>query len=147
MKTCTRKLEFDSAHRVLRHESKCIHLHGHRYVLEVTCGAEHLDSVGRVIDFGVIKQVFGGWIDEHLDHGYIASRDDDIAEHVERHECGKVYYMPPGCNPTAEELVSHLADVADGLLRKHQVHVVAMRLYETPNCWADWIRDEVEEPA
>ena len=54
--TCARRLEFDSGHRVLRHESKCRHVHGHRYVLELTCAAAQLDDLGRVIDFGVTRQ-------------------------------------------------------------------------------------------
>ena len=137
MPTCTRKLEFDAGHRVLRHESKCKHPHGHRYVLHVTCEAS-LDSVGRVIDFGVIKGVFGTWLDDHMDHGYIAHPDDDVGAHIAAHDDGKVYWMPPGQNPTAEHMVEHLAQVAQEQLGPHGVQVVAMRLYETPNCWADW---------
>ena len=49
---CTRKLEFDSAHRVMEHESKCKMLHGHRYALEASFAATKLDNLGRVIDFG-----------------------------------------------------------------------------------------------
>ncbi|RME25899.1 MAG: hypothetical protein D6798_07880, partial [Deltaproteobacteria bacterium] len=29
--TCTRRLEWDSMHRIPRHESKCRAFHGHRY--------------------------------------------------------------------------------------------------------------------
>lgn len=135
--TCTRKLEFDAGHRVLRHESKCRYPHGHRYVLEVTCESAELDDVGRVIDFGVIKRVFGSWIDIHLDHGYIANVDDDIADHIGNHDDGKVFFMPEG-NPTAENMVVMLAEVGNDLLTPLGVVVVALRLYETPNCWADW---------
>lgn len=138
MRTCTRRLEFDAGHRVLRHESKCRHPHGHRYVLEVTCAALALDGVGRVIDFGVIKQVFGAWLDAHLDHGYIANPDDDLAAIIATHEDGRVYWMPAGTNPTAECMVEVLAAEAERLLSPHGVMVTAMRLYETPNCWADW---------
>lgn len=137
MRTCTRRLEFDAGHRVLRHESKCRHPHGHRYVVEVTCGAPELDDRGRVVDFGVIRGVFGAWLDENLDHGYVANPADEIGRYIEQHQDGKVYWITDG-NPTAEVMVKHLASVADTLLRPHGVSVVAMRLYETPNCWADW---------
>ena len=53
---CTRRLEFDSAHRVMNHEGKCKMLHGHRYVLEASFSAKKLDELGRVIDFGVIRE-------------------------------------------------------------------------------------------
>jgi 6-pyruvoyltetrahydropterin/6-carboxytetrahydropterin synthase len=53
--SCTRRIEFDAAHRVMEHESKCKHLHGHRYALEATFVAPDLDTLGRVVEFGVIK--------------------------------------------------------------------------------------------
>ena len=52
----TRRLEFDAGHRVLGHEGKCKNLHGHRYSAEITVTAPDLDGLGRVIDFGVIKE-------------------------------------------------------------------------------------------
>ena len=55
MPTITKKLEFDYGHRVLGHEGKCRHLHGHRGVAEVTVYAPSLDNLGRVVDFGAIK--------------------------------------------------------------------------------------------
>ena len=44
MITCTRRIEFDAAHRILNHESKCKMLHGHRYVVE-----EHGEIVGGAV--------------------------------------------------------------------------------------------------
>ena len=49
MITCTRRLTFCAGHRVLGHESKCAHPHGHNYVVYVTAEAEQLDDVGRVM--------------------------------------------------------------------------------------------------
>ncbi len=53
--SCTRRIEFDAAHRVMRHEGKCKHLHGHRYALEATFSASGLDALGRVIDFAAFQ--------------------------------------------------------------------------------------------
>lgn len=80
MRTITRRLEIDAGHRLMNHESKCRNVHGHRYVFEVTVGAENLDGSGRVIDFGVVKQELGGWLDEHWDHGFIYQRGDPVGE-------------------------------------------------------------------
>ncbi len=135
--TCSRRLEFDAAHRVMRHESKCRHLHGHRYVAEITAAGDHLDAIGRVVDFGVIKEVVGAWIDDHWDHGTILNRDDrELAEFVDAR--GWRLYTIDG-NPTAEILAAELLTIANGLLRDAAagVEVVHVRLYETPNCWAD----------
>ena len=71
MMICTRKLEFDSAHRVMEHESKCKMLHGHRYVVEASFAAKELDEIGRIIDFGLIREILGKWIDDNLDHNAI----------------------------------------------------------------------------
>ncbi len=78
MPECTRRLQFCCGHRVMRHESKCAHLHGHNYVAFFTASAQ-LDDVGRVIDFSVIKERVGGWIDEFWDHGFVLNEEDEGA--------------------------------------------------------------------
>ena len=75
--TATRRVQFCAGHRVMGHENKCAHLHGHNYVALITARADKLDSVGRVIDFSVIKQRVGGWIEQHWDHGFIIARNDE----------------------------------------------------------------------
>lgn len=137
----TRRLGFDSAHRVTRHESKCRNVHGHRYEVEITVRGD-LDTSGRVVDFGVVKQVVGDWIYEALDHGYIAAPWDELAVGPERVGL-KVYRMPEHLGePTAENIAVLVAGEAQRLLDgvKAGLSVVAVRVYETPNCWADWIR-------
>ena len=75
----TRKIEFDAGHRVYGHEGKCAHLHGHRYVAEITVQAEELDGIGRVIDFGAVKKVMKEWIDMCWDHNTLLNADDPLA--------------------------------------------------------------------
>lgn len=131
----TRKLEIDAGHRLQNHEGKCRHVHGHRYVLDLTCSASKFDQVGRVIDFGVVKQVFGGWLDEQLDHGFIAERGDPIIEFLTTNG-SKVHIVD--WPPTAENLSMYLFGVANAVLAGHNVTVQALRVYETPNCWSDF---------
>lgn len=134
--TCTRRLELDAAHRVTRHESKCAHLHGHRYVIEVTCSAQALDGCGRVIDFGVVKTVLGGWLDEHWDHGTLVCIDDvDLLDLCARRAWK--HYVFDG-EPTAENIAAETGRVAQDLLAPLGVKVVGIRVYETPGCWSDW---------
>ncbi len=76
--TCTRRIQFCCGHRVHRHEGKCANLHGHNYVLFVTAQGS-LDSVGRVIDFSVLKERIGGWIDQNWDHGFVLGVEDQHA--------------------------------------------------------------------
>lgn len=136
MITCTRRIEFDAAHRVMLHESKCKYLHGHRYVLEATFTADKLDSVGRIIDFGVIKQKLGGWIDEHWDHTAILfDKDKALGDAVSGQTNQAIYYMP--ANPTAENMASYLFEkICPGLFQETGLKCVGIKLYETPNCVA-----------
>ena len=44
MIVCVRKIEFDSAHRLINHEGKCRMFHGHRYVIEASFTAKKLST-------------------------------------------------------------------------------------------------------
>lgn len=131
--TCTRRLEIDAGHRLMKHEGKCRHVHGHRYVFDITCGAASLDEVGRVIDFGRIKEVVGGWLDEHLDHGFVAQDGDPIIDFLER-DGSKLYVVP--FSPTAENICAHVRENAQRLLRPLGIEVLSVVCWETPNGWA-----------
>ncbi len=139
--SCTRKLEFDAAHRVMLHESKCKYLHGHRYVIEATFEAKTsdsmLDSLGRVIDFGVIKDVLGTWVDSHWDHNTILCKDDKpLGSVIEEQLEQAVYYLAD--NPTAENMAAYLFNViCPELFADYDVQCTHLRLYETPNCSAE----------
>lgn len=136
MITTTRRLEFDAGHRVLGHGGKCRHLHGHRYAVEITVQAERVDDLGMVIDFGQIKERVGAWIDENLDHRLILNPDDPQALHMQATEEIPPYYMPQGENPTAENLAKLIFGVSERMLPTF--HIVGVRVWETPNCYADY---------
>lgn len=134
MITCTRRLEFDYGHRVFKHESKCRHLHGHRGVVEVTALADKLDSLGRIIDFSVLKQKIGTWIDENWDHNMILFKDDiEAIKAVESVREGKSPFVTDW-NPTAENLARYLLEtVCPKVLEGTGVKIVKVKFWETPN--------------
>jgi len=135
--TCTRRIEFDSAHRVMGHEGKCKNLHGHRYCLEATFVAKNLDTLGRVVDFGVIKEELGGWIDEHWDHTTILfDKDKSLGKAISDVTGQKIFYLPT--NPTAENMAEYIYQhVCPKLFAKLPIECVRIRLNETPNCYAE----------
>jgi 6-pyruvoyltetrahydropterin/6-carboxytetrahydropterin synthase len=137
MITCTRRIEFDAAHRIINHESKCKMLHGHRYALEASFAAKELDDLGRVIDFGVIREVLGQWIDDNLDHNTILSiKDKKLGETIAEETGQKIYYMDE--NPTAENIANHIfTEICPKLFADKNVKCVAIKLYETPNCYTN----------
>src|SRR5262245_376619 len=107
MITATRRLQFSMGHRVHGHEGKCRWLHGHNFVAFCTAASSDLDSVGRVIDFGVLKEKVGGWIEREWDHGFVVWEGDDEAQRALRMVAGQKVYVLPS-NPTAENLAEHL---------------------------------------
>jgi len=137
MISCTRRIEFDAAHRVMEHESKCRHLHGHRYAVEATFSANDLDTLGRVIDFGQVRDTLGGWIDAHWDHATILHEKDlDLGDAIAARTGQTVFYLP--ANPTAEHMADYLLrDVCPRLFTASGARCVRIRLYETPNCYAE----------
>jgi 6-pyruvoyltetrahydropterin/6-carboxytetrahydropterin synthase len=131
----TRRLEFDYGHRLLNHESKCAHVHGHRGVVEITCKAQQgLDHVGRVVDFGEVKKLVGGWIDTCLDHAFIADPRDTAAIEWLRADGQRLFIMPDHHpQPSAENLALVLLGVAQSFMAGLGIDVVSVTFHETPN--------------
>ena len=134
MISCTRKLWFCAGHRVKGHEGKCRHLHGHNYIVYITAQAS-LDSIGRVIDFGVLKEQFGSFIDDNFDHGFLVWEDDkEVIDVLKNMGEQKVFVMPT--NPTAENIAQFLLDNSGDILDSKGVEVTMVKVYETENCFA-----------
>ncbi len=133
--TCSRRIEFDAAHRIIDHESKCKMLHGHRYILEITfTSPSGLDNLGRVIDFGNIKEILGTWINKNFDHNTILSiKDKKLGDLISAQTGQKIYYLPE--NPTAENIAKYLFEkICPELFAEYQVDITKIRIFETPNC-------------
>lgn len=137
--SCTRRIEFDTAHRVMLHEGKCKHLHGHRYALEATFAAEGLDALGRVVDFSVIKEKLGAWIDTNWDHTTVLwERDRELGEAIAEKTGQAIFYMSE--NPTAENMAAYLFEtICPQLFGGMNIRCTHIKLYETPNCSASVI--------
>lgn len=143
--TCTRRYQFCAGHRVHGHENKCAQIHGHNYVAMITARADDdgLDDIGRVIDFSVLKEKIGGWIDCHWDHQFIAWEKDDLLidfrsepEQSKANHLWPVFWLPD--NPTAENMARYLLlEVGPRELAGTHVTLIAVRVWETENCYAD----------
>ncbi len=131
-----RRFEIDAGHRVLNHESVCAHPHGHRYAIVVRAEAKDgLDELGRVIDFGVIKELLGSWLQEHWDHAFLVAQDDGVIKDFMELNKFRHYVLP--VNPTAENLAEHLlVEVCPKIFANTRVTITEIRIHETPNCTA-----------
>ena len=137
MVSCARRLTFCAGHRVYGHESKCANLHGHNYAAIVECAAER-DSIGRVIDFSVIKAQVGGFLEAEWDHAFLYfQQDHELVVLFEGHPEWKSFCCP--FNPTAENMAEYLFYIAELRLGAYGIRVVRVRVEETENCRADFL--------
>lgn len=127
----TREIRFCYGHRLLHHQGKCRHLHGHNARAVVTFAAAELDRLGMVVDFAEIKALLGAWINEQLDHRLLLHSDDPLVPVLRQHQ-EPVFVM--AVNPTAENIAKLIFDraVAMGL------PVVRMALWEADDCQASY---------
>jgi 6-pyruvoyltetrahydropterin/6-carboxytetrahydropterin synthase len=145
----TRRLEFDAGHRIAAHGSQCRHLHGHRYALEVTLVGEPVTTSGApdeamLMDFSEVKAIAQRVIVDVWDHAFIVHRADAavIAFLATLPDHRTVVVDAP---PTAEHLADHAFRALAPAFEGHFGRVLRLervRLYETPNCWADATADD-----
>lgn len=151
--TVTRYHDISCGHRVHGHEGKCVGLHGHNYRIHFECEADSrgLDNLGRVIDFGVIKERLCMWLEEKWDHKMLLWNLDPavaifnfvppprgpldaVREAIQQVRDSIVVV---GFNPTAEQMAEYLLRlIAPQQLEGTGVRVVSVRIEETRKCSA-----------
>lgn len=142
----TRYHDISCGHRVVGHESKCRHLHGHNYRVTFACEADDgttpVDSIGRVIDFSVIKAKLCMWLEDNWDHKFLVWNDDPMASDLRmlaavwEDQCGHTFVRTP-FNPTAENMAAYLLQVvAPAQLAGTGVRVTSVVVSETRKCSA-----------
>ncbi len=134
-----RKIHFCYGHRVVGHENKCASLHGHNGVLWIYASPKKsLDEIGRVVDFSVIKEVIGGWVDYHWDHTMIIKDSDMETINLLRKAPGtKPIFLLPD-NPTAENMANYLLkEVCPKLLKDSDIVIDKITFWETENCFVE----------
>jgi 6-pyruvoyltetrahydropterin/6-carboxytetrahydropterin synthase len=141
MFSVTKTFKFESAHRLLGHQGKCRHLHGHSYTVIVSFSSSELNSLGMVMDFQLIKDTVGNWISDNWDHNAILNIEDPLALQLHSHNGSKVPYKMY-CNPTAENLAKELFDRFD--LFNSPVRISQVTIYETETSCASYSGEERE---
>lgn len=153
-----RSHEICAGHRVVGHESKCRHLHGHNYVFHfhvapkpidgVSVKGDPLDQVGRVIDFSVVKSTLCEWLEVNWDHRFLHWEEDLLIAGLVYAKCkgnnslsieddkdfmDSLVSLP--FNPTAENLAAYMVEViGPRLLDEHGVELVKCTIEETSKC-------------
>lgn len=142
----TTRLEFDAGHRIPSHKSQCRNLHGHRYALEITLSGdiiknEQTSEDGMVMDFSDVKRIARESVVDLWDHAFLVYEKDqviiDFLNSLPNHKTVIFPSVPTAENMAAESfriLKNEYHDVYGNHLKLERV-----RLYETPNSWADAI--------
>jgi 6-pyruvoyltetrahydropterin/6-carboxytetrahydropterin synthase len=143
----TRRIEFDAGHRIPDHKSQCQHLHGHRYALEITLAGEIIRQEGdaangMVMDFSEIKTLAHTHLVDLWDHAFLVYAGDtpivDFLKSLPKHKT-----VVLDCIPTAENLAEKAFAMLDAVFLDtfgNHLRLERVRLFETPNCWADATR-------
>lgn len=127
-------------HRVVGHEGKCRHLHGHNYRIHFVCAASQLDALGRVIDFGQIKTRLSDWVEAHWDHKMMLWAEDPLLDELVAIVPDDIVQVP--FNPTAECIAKYLVTtVGPQQLAGTGITLVAVRVEETRKCAATYNLD------
>ena len=122
-------------HRVVGHEGKCKHLHGHNYRFHFTIEAkehEGLDDVGRVLDFSVIKSLLCEWLERAWDHRMLIWEEDPLRDKLLSIDNSVVVV---NFNPTAENIAEFFVKkVAPFCLSDTYCILTELKIEETRKC-------------
>lgn len=129
----TRVIHFCYGHRLMDYAGKCKHPHGHNGKIEICVENEKLDRLGMVVDFEEIKLKVQKWVDAELDHKMLLNTRDPLVKILQ--DLGEPVVVMDG-NPTAEAIARLIYDYA----AKQGLNVVAVRLWETVNSFAEYGR-------
>lgn len=169
--TVIRSHEICAGHRVVGHESKCRHLHGHNYKFHFKVAPKpetipgiapasmatkpgKLDTVGRVIDFSVVKTTLCQWLEDNWDHKFLHWNRDNLIDALriaasrpscplepEDHEHFLMSLVSLPFNPTAENLAAYMVDViGPQLLDEYGVELVECTIEETSKCHVNYCK-------
>jgi 6-pyruvoyltetrahydropterin/6-carboxytetrahydropterin synthase len=140
----TTRLEFDAGHRIPSHKSQCRNLHGHRYALEITLSGdiiknESASEDGMVMDFSDVKAIARSVVVDIWDHAFLVYQGDhEVLNFLNTLQNHKTFVM--STVPTAENMAAEAFKLLSSAYQDtygNHLKLERVRLYETPNSWAD----------
>ena len=116
-----RWVETDTGHRVPNHNSKCRHMHGHRYRWEAELEGDvvvkkGVSEEGMLMDFSDVSSILNTVIHDVVDHAFLVFEDDREAIQAlsilgDEHRTVLMPFIP-----TAENLAKWAFDQVDPLI-------------------------------
>jgi 6-pyruvoyltetrahydropterin/6-carboxytetrahydropterin synthase len=106
--------DFDAAHFLRGYQGKCEALHGHRFKVVATVGADKLDDLGMGYDFTALKQKLGEVVD-----GF-------------DHKCLNDLPAFKKANPSSENIATTICRDLTKKLKGAPVSILAIEVWESP---------------
>ena len=116
------KASYDSAHFLRNYKGKCENLHGHHYVVEAGLAFDDVGPGGMAMDFTDAKRA--------------PARHRRRAGPQQHQRPGAVHH--PGAQRREPGPVDLRADAAPPGPARRPTHLVYVRVWETPNQWAQY---------
>lgn len=134
----TKEFKFCAAHRLMNYKGNCLNLHGHNYRVLITISRRSLitDS-NMVVDFKVIKENIGSWIDTYFDHAMLLNKEDEklIAKINDIPTKAFLFNGDPTAEAIAKTIHSEILHL-DFLNSSH--HIFKVVVYETETSYAEY---------
>ncbi len=141
----SKEFRWEMAHALWHYDGLCKNLHGHSYILRVTVRGEINSNIsdtklGMVIDFSDLKRIVNENIVKLFDHSVVLNKDAKVSSLEKVEEIfERIHFLP--FQPTAENLVTHFADIIKENLPKN-IELISVRLNETANSFAEWFAED-----
>lgn len=119
----------------MEHAGRCVVPHGHTYTAEVWVSSQVLNKLGFVVDFTVLKDKLGVWIEDNWDHAFLVSDSDEEMLKALRTVGGSRIFVFPGENPSAEVMARVLHQQA---LQLCGIEPIKVRVWESPTQYAEF---------
>lgn len=138
-----KEITFSAAHRLADYPGLCQHLHGHNYRLQIFFAGAALDQGDMLADFKAIKEICGGWIEEHWEHvTIVAESDTGLLTYLRQ---SKMRHFVSKTAPTAEWMAAYFFKLVQselvlkmGVEPSRSVRVAKVKVYETPASSAEY---------
>lgn len=182
----TKKIDFCVGHRLLQYTGPCANIHGHNISLEASFEiasnqgignwsigtpprinlTDGMNKSGFIVDFKDVKTLLKTWVDDNLDHGFVANCFDEPTVRFMDDMNMKTFVMPdlyPGyakskriqlCNPTMENLSLVIgaiciesANIININSNRDSVTFHSLNLFESNTGWVTTDRRDVIDNA
>jgi len=116
--------------------SKCSNIHGHTFGISWTFRVDSVNA--EAIEFAEVKKRLRGWINEHLDHGFICYAEDIKTIKFLYANKHKLYVVD---HPPTTEMIA--TEIANAVLSMEGLgeYLVAVDVTEGPHNSARWSRE------